>query len=326
MTVRSRLSRHIDRKVIPPHVSHMGASANYIPTVRIKELAKRSDLWGAWLTLHVWGVIIGAVAMFILFPNPFSFILAFLLIGSRQHGMAILMHDAAHGVLFKTKALNEFVGKYLLGAPYGGDLASYRKYHLKHHRFTQSEDDPDLPLSSKFPISKASLRRKLFRDITGQTFLRLRLATLKMKQGETLDIEGSDAFQKSSPWPYLITNAIIFTALAAIGYWWLYFALWLVPLMTWFFAVLRLRNISEHAMTTFDDNPLTHARTTYTNILEKIFLGPYWVNYHVEHHAYMYVPCYRLKALHRDMKQAGHSLNMEIKPGYRAVLQAATTI
>jgi len=326
MTVRSRLSRHIDRKVIPPHVSHMGASANYIPTVRIKELAKRSDLWGAWLTLHVWGVIIGAVAMFILFPNPFSFILAFLLIGSRQHGMAILMHDAAHGVLFKTKALNEFVGKYLLGAPYGGDLANYRKYHLKHHRFTQSEDDPDLPLSSKFPISKASLRRKLFRDITGQTFLRLRLATLKMKQGETLDIEGSDAFQKSSPWPYLITNAIIFTALAAIGYWWLYFALWLVPLMTWFFAVLRLRNISEHAMTTFDDNPLTHARTTYTNILEKIFLGPYWVNYHVEHHAYMYVPCYRLKALHRDMKQAGHSLNMEIKPGYRAVLQAATTI
>jgi len=304
----------------------MGASANYIPTVRIKELAKRSDLWGAWLTLHVWGVIIGAVAMFILFPNPFSFILAFLLIGSRQHGMAILMHDAAHGVLFKTKALNEFVGKYLLGAPYGGDLANYRKYHLKHHRFTQSEDDPDLPLSSKFPISKASLRRKLFRDITGQTFLRLRLATLKMKQGETLDIEGSDAFQKSSPWPYLITNAIIFTALAAIGYWWLYFALWLVPLMTWFFAVLRLRNISEHAMTTFDDNPLTHARTTYTNILEKIFLGPYWVNYHVEHHAYMYVPCYRLKALHRDMKQAGHSLNMEIKPGYRAVLQAATTI
>jgi len=304
----------------------MGASANYIPTVRIKELAKRSDLWGAWLTLHVWGVIIGAVAMFILFPSPFSFILAFLLIGSRQHGMAILMHDAAHGVLFKTKALNEFVGKYLLGAPYGGDLANYRKYHLKHHRFTQSEDDPDLPLSSKFPISKASLRRKLFRDITGQTFLRLRLATLKMKQGETLDIEGSDAFQKSSPWPYLITNAIIFTALAAIGYWWLYFALWLVPLMTWFFAVLRLRNISEHAMTTFDDNPLTHARTTYTNILEKIFLGPYWVNYHVEHHAYMYVPCYRLKALHRDMKQAGHSLNMEIKPGYRAVLQAATTI
>jgi len=33
-----------------------------------------------------------------------------------------------------------------------------------------------------------------------------------MKTGEAPNIEGSDAFQKSSPWPYLITNAIIVTA------------------------------------------------------------------------------------------------------------------
>jgi len=303
----------------------MGATTPYISKTRIKELAQRSDLWGAWLTFHVWAVIIGAMAMYILIPNPLTFILAFLLIGSRQHGMAILMHDAAHGILFKTKPLNEFVGKYLLGAPYGGDLASYRKYHLKHHRFTQSEDDPDLPLSQKYPVSKASLRRKLIRDITGQTYLRLRLATLRMKTGETPKIEGSDAFQKTSPWPYLITNIIIFAALSAIGYWWLYFALWFAPLITWFFVVLRLRNITEHAMTTYDDNQLTHARTTYTNILEKIFFGPYWVNYHVEHHVYMFVPCYRLKALHRDMKHAGHGPNMEIKTGYLSVLQTATT-
>jgi fatty acid desaturase len=301
----------------------MGATANYIPARKIKELAQRSDLWGAWLTLHVWGVVIGAMAMFIVFPNPLTFILAFLLIGSRQHGMAILMHDAAHGVLFKTKWLNEFAGKWLLGAPYGGDLVGYRKYHLKHHRYTQSEDDPDLALSMKFPISKASLRRKLLRDLTGQTFLRLRLATLKMKHGESLDIEGSEAFEKSSPWPYLITNSLIFLVLAITGHWWIYFALWIAPLMTWFFVVLRLRNITEHAMTTFDENPLTHARTTYTNIFEKIFFGPYWVNYHVEHHAYMYVPCYRLKALHKEM--IGHHDNMEIRRGYGAVLKLATT-
>ena len=187
--------------------------------------------------------------MFIVFPNPFTFILAFLLIGSRQHGLSILAHDSAHGVLFKTKALNEFVGKYLLAAPYGGDMLAYRKYHLKHHKYAQSELDPDLPLSVKFPVSKASLRRKLIRDITGQTYLRLRLATLKMKTGEAPAIEGSDAFQKTSPWPYLITNAIIFAVLFAIGHWWLYFALWFAPLMTWFFVVLRLRNITEHAMT-----------------------------------------------------------------------------
>ena len=301
----------------------MGASLQYISKAQLKTQAQRSDLWGAWLTLHVWLVVFGAMAMFIIWPNALTFILAFLLIGSRQHGMSILMHDAAHGILFKTKFLNEFVGKYLLGAPYGGDLASCRKYHLKHHRFTQSELDPDLPLSKKYPVSKASLRRKLIRDITGMTFLRIRLATLKMKDGETIDIEGADAFQKTSPWPYLATNAIIFAGLAALGYWWVYIALWLLPLWTWFFVVLRLRNITEHAITSYDDNPLTHARTTYTNIFEKIFFGPYWVNYHVEHHVYMFVPCYRLKALHNAMKN--YHGKMEIKKGYLSVMKAATT-
>lgn len=301
----------------------MGATTPYISKARVKDLAQRSDLWGTWLTFHVWFVVIAAMSVFIIWPNIATFILAFLLIGSRQHGMAILMHDAAHGILFKTKPLNEFVGQYMLGAPYGGNLESYRKYHLKHHRFAQRERDPDLPLSNKFPVSKASLRRKLFRDITGQTFLRLRLATVRMKKEGAPIIEGSDAFQKTSPWPYLVTNAIIFIILWSLGHWWVYFALWLAPLWTWFFAVLRLRNITEHAMTSFDDNPLTHARTTHTNIFEKIFFGPYWVNYHVEHHAYMFVPCYRLKALHNSM--IDHHDEMEIRSGYLSVIKLATT-
>lgn len=303
----------------------MGATTHYIPNAQVKKLARRSDVWGALLTMHVWAVIICAMALFIYLPNPLTFILAFLLIGSRQHGLSILVHDSAHGILFKTKALNEFVGKYILAAPYGGDMEGYRKYHLKHHRFTQSQLDPDLPLSQKFPLSKASLRRKLFRDITGQTFLRLRLIAYRAKRGQLERVEGADAFASAARVPFYISNALIFMALLYFGQGWLYFTLWLAPQMTWFFVVLRLRNITEHAMTTFDDNPLTHARTTHTNILEKIFLGPYWVNYHVEHHAYMFVPCYRLKALHEAMIDAGHGANMEIKHGFKAVLKEAIT-
>lgn len=301
----------------------MGATTSYIAKSRVKALAKRSDLWGAWLTLHVWGVVAASIALFIIFPNVLTFITAFILIGSRQHGMAILMHDAAHGILFKTKALNEFAGAYLLGAPYGGNLASYRKYHLQHHRFAQSDKDPDISLSKKYPVSKASLRRKLLRDLFGLTFLRIRLASLKMQSANAPMIEGAGAFQKSTPWPFLITNSLIFALLWGLGHWPLYFALWLAPLMTWFFVVIRLRNITEHAITSFDDNPLTHARTTHTNIFEKIIFGPYWVNYHIEHHAYMYVPCYRLKALHKAM--CVHHEDMEIQTGYRAVIKMATS-
>jgi len=174
--------------------------------------------------------------------------------------MAILVHEAAHGVLFSNRKLNDFIGQYILAAPYGGDMHAYRHYHLKHHKYAQSEKDPDIGLSAKFPVSKYSLRRKFLRDITGQTFLRIRLA--QMSPDTENGIDGSDAFQKTSPWPTVIANLLIFVALANWGYWWAYFVLWALPLMTWFFAVLRLRNIAEHAMTTNDDNPLTHARTT----------------------------------------------------------------
>ncbi len=296
----------------------MGASATYLSRDTVRNLSRRSDLWGAWLTLHVWGTIIAAWAMAILWTNPLTIILAILLVGSRQHGMAILMHDAAHGVLFKTRAINEFVGQWLLGAPYGGDMQSYRHYHLKHHRYTQSEDDPDLPLSSKFPVSKASLCRKFIRDLTGQTFLRLRMASRKAAAEP-----GMEAFQKTLPLPTLITNIVTFGVLTALGHWWVYPVLWLLPLMTWFMVVLRNRNIAEHALTTTDGNMLTQARTTHANWLARVFLAPYWVNYHVEHHAYMYVPCWQYVGLHRAM--IDHHGDMEMQPSYRRVLELAST-
>ena len=301
----------------------MNNSMEYLPKTVVRRLAKRSNLWGAWLTFHVWAVIALAVAAYIIFPSPWVFAASFLVIGSRQHGLAILAHDTAHGVMFENKAINEWVGKYLFAAPYGGDMIAYRHYHLKHHRYAQSELDPDLPLSAKFPTTRASLTRKFLRDITGLTFLRLRLGAWKMrKQGKAMP--GTEAFQKTSPYPFWVSNIIIFCVFAAIGHPWLFLTLWLLPLWTWFFACLRLRNIAEHGMTTNDDNPLTHARTTHANVIERILFAPYWVNYHVEHHAYMFVPCYRLKAVHKAMMDAGHGPDMEIQKDYGVILKLAS--
>lgn len=301
----------------------MPRAIEYIPKAELRRLAKRSDLWGAWVVLHAWGVIGMSITAFIMFPNPWVFAAAFMIIGSRQHGLSILAHDSAHGVLFENKALNEWVGMYLLAAPYGGDMLAYRHYHLKHHKYAQSENDPDLPLSAKFPTTKSSLFRKFLRDVTGLTFLRVQYAKFQMsRRGKRMP--GTDAFDSNSRLPFLIANGIIFGLFILIGHPWLYLTLWLLPLWTWFWACLRLRNIAEHGMTTTDDNPLTHARTTHANVIERILFAPYWVNYHVEHHAYMFVPCYRLKALHKAMIQAGHGPEMEIQKDYGVILKLAS--
>ena len=289
------------------------ARAAFISPADIRPLTRRSDLWGWALTLHCWGVI--ALAMWATVLVPWLFPLAFVLIGSRQLGLSILMHEAAHNTLFDTRALNDRVGHWLLSVPWGGDLHAYRGYHLKHHANTQTDDDPDLHLSAKFPTTRASMARKFTRDLTGLTGIKLRayqLATL-FKPGHPL---------RASTAAFVAVNALAFAAFAAAGLWWVFVGLWLAPLLTWYQFVLRLRNIAEHAVTTRDGNVLTTARTTRTNWLTRALVAPYWVNYHVEHHAYMYVPCYRLKNAHAKMRAGGYA--MEYKPGYRAVLKAAT--
>ena len=107
---------------------------------------------------------------------------------------------------------------------------------------------------------------------------------------------------------------MLFAGLAAAGYWWLYPVMWLLPLATWYQLISRIRNIAEHAVVPDNDDPLRNTRTTYANLMERLLLAPYWVNYHLEHHLFMFVPCWRLPAAHRALIAAGRRNEMELQP------------
>jgi len=279
-------------------------------------LARRSAWRGLVLVAGAWGLIFAAGALFVLWPNPLSFVLAVMVIGARQLGLAILMHDAAHGALHPNQKINDWVGEWLCAAPVGARLRSYRDYHLKHHRFTEQPEDPDLALSAPFPITRASLWRKIARDLTGQTFLKQRRAQVfgGRKAGEVVN---------SSTWRFLGANALLFVGLAIAGIWWAYPALWIVPMATWLPLVTRLRNIAEHACVKAQADPLTHARTTFANPIERLLIAPYWVHYHAEHHAFMHVPCYRLERLHKLLTAKQHGARIQTASGYWSVLKEA---
>jgi fatty acid desaturase len=98
---------------------------------------------------------------------------------------------------------------------------------------------------------------------------------------------------------------------------------WVLPLITYHMAITRLRNIAEHAVVLDNDDPYRNARTTLASPLARLFLAPYWVNYHVEHHLLMHVPCYRLRAMHKALLAAGYGDKMEIAPNYLTVLSKA---
>jgi hypothetical protein len=88
-----------------------------------RRLTSRSSLRGMWLVAHAWGTIAAVIALVTLWPNPLTWLIAVMVVGTRQLGLAILMHEAAHGGLHNNKTVNEWVGQWLCAVPVGADLA-----------------------------------------------------------------------------------------------------------------------------------------------------------------------------------------------------------
>src|SRR6201987_3241482 len=286
---------------------------------------QRTTWKGAALIVHAWALILGAIALVAWWPNPLTYLLAVAIIGSRQLGLALLMHDGADGCLSANEKTNLTLSQWFCAYPIFAETRGYRLYHLQHHARTQQEDDPDLVLSAPFPITRLSYRRKFFRDITGQTGYQQRKAQLLNALGPK---EWPLARRVAHFWdklgPQCVTNAVLFAALAAAGVWWAYPLLWLIPLLTWMMVITRIRNIAEHAVVPDSQDPLCNTRTTRANFLERLFIAPYYVNYHLEHHLLFYVPCYNLPLVHRILSESRFAGRMEVQLGYAAVLRLAT--
>ncbi|GAW41372.1 Fatty acid desaturase [Brevundimonas sp. SH203] len=288
---------------------------------------RRSAWAGPLLVAHCWAVIALAVAAGVVLPWLIP--LCVMIVGARQLGLAILMHEAAHGGLSRSPRLNDFLGHWLCATPIGASLAAYRPYHLTHHRFVQQAEDPDLMLSAPFPVSPASLRRKLIRDLTGQTFFKQRVLLPLAQRRSTVPREAAHDYESivtgRSVLPFLIFNAVLLAGFVAAGVWWAFFVLWLLPMATWFPMVTRLRNIAEHACVEGSAvDPFRAARTTRAAWWERAFIAPYWVNFHAEHHLFMHVPCWKLPRLHRAIHARPQAAAMAVSPGYLDVIRTAT--
>ena len=290
-------------------------------------LRRRSNVLGLGMVVHCWAII--ALAIVAGIWQPWLIPLAIPVIGARQLGLAVLMHEAAHGGLSTSKPVNDFVGQWLTGAPIGAHLGNYRSYHIQHHKFTQQPEDPDLILSAPFPITQESLRRKIIRDMTGQTFWKQRknqfAKALGFGHSRSRGRENRAQSAREAVIPFLIVNAALLIGLSLAGYAWAYFVLWLFPMATWNMMITRIRNIAEHAVLPDHEDPLRYARTTRINFLEGLLVAPYWVNYHCEHHMFMHLPCYRLGEAHRLLEKKGITARMEVQRGYKRVISMAAS-
>jgi len=282
------------------------AGAQIPPDVlrRLSEL----NLWisGSHILME-WAFILGAIWLCSRFWNPFLYICTIFWIGGRQHAIAVMVHDGAHYLLTKRKLLNDWINDVFLAWPLMMTTWGYRSNHWDHHKFTNSEKDPDClrkvtPTNRRnweFPTSWGRLLFSLLKEFTGISFVELLKFALTIAKHESRSQKPVSV--QIRQWTRLAFYAGFLALTIVMGFWKGLLLFWVVPFLTSFNLCMRIRAIAEHFATENDD-PLNISRTTIPAWWERVFF-PKNVSYHLEHHLYPSVPFYRLPELHKVLME-----------------------
>jgi fatty acid desaturase len=270
------------------------------PQPGFRDELRRIPSWrNAAAVASVWIQTIGVVALAVWWGNPVGYVLAFLLMGRADAQFAALMHEAAHRLLFSNKRLNDFVGRWIVGYPIFTSTDAYRRVHMAHHRHEFGPDEPDIPLYSGYPITPASFRRKLVRDATGRTGFRLFRDQFALARWK-------DSRARRTLLQILLVQAVLLGVAIAVGKWWLYPVLWLLPYMTVWRVINRLRAIAEHGGMNESTDRRETTHTVKQHALARFALVPYHIGWHLPHHVDAGVPMRALPRYHRALVEAGY--------------------
>ncbi|MDO8267150.1 MAG: fatty acid desaturase family protein [Moraxellaceae bacterium] len=308
----------------------------------IRMLTERSDLAGFVGIGFTWGVIFLTLAMLAWAAQQslpvavLLFVPGVIILGGRHLALAILMHEASHGTLFRTKWLNDTFADWVCAKPIWNDVQKYKVHHFAHHSKTGQQGDTDLSLVAGLPCTRASLWRKFARDLSGYTGLKFLLGRTLMDAG-VIQWTVSNDIQKlpqegrrwhdylrdlvSNGWRTALVHAVLFGMAWASGHAWLY-GVFVLTYITPFPLILRIRSMAEHACTEQSTDMFRNTRSTRAGLLARMTVAPHRVNYHIEHHVMASVPFRKLPLMHRMLRERGA---VPPAPGYLDVLRIVST-
>ncbi len=267
------------------------------------------------LMVYVWSAAIAMSAVAL--STWWSWLIGFLLMGPMHARFAILMHEAAHKLLFSHQKTNDLVGKWLIAAPAFVPISLYRRSHFAHHKQEFGPQEPDLAFYEGYPTTRAALRRRLFRDAIGisgwKNFTPL-FRALKTSPGRSIAL------------PILLVQmALFFGFWAATGSPWSYVAFWLLPWLTQWRVLNRLRAIAEHGglIASSDRRATTH--DVAQHLIARFWFVPYNTGWHLAHHVDMGIPFRNLPRYYKELQAAGYVTSSLTYPSYLALWRAETS-
>ncbi len=301
------------RPIVLP-TDRLGPTGLALPELRAK-YRTIADWRNALSITVLWLATIGIVELGVRLDNVWIALVCFVAMGPIHARFAILMHEAAHKLLFTSKRLNDWVGTWLLAYPAMVPISIYRRSHFAHHKEEFGPDEPDLAFYSGYPGRPRDLLRRLFRDAVGisgwKNFKVLLLAT-RSAQGRKVAV------------PILAVQVVLFAGMwAATGAWWAYPFFWWLSWMTQWRVLNRLRAIAEHGgMQSGKDRRVT-THNVRQHWIARLWFVPYNTGWHLAHHVDMGVPWRHLPAFHEELRRAGYVTDAITYPSYLALWRAA---
>jgi fatty acid desaturase len=245
--------------------------------------------------------------------GPIAWVPVFVLMGRAHAQFASLMHEAAHRLLFRNRSLNDFVGRWLIGYPAFTNTDAYRRVHMAHHREEFGPNEPDIALYANYPISAASWRRKLVRDAQGRTGLRLLRDQLRGARSEV-------AVVRQTLFKILAVQAVLIVGAIVAGYWWVYPLFWLLPYLTVWRVINRLRSVAEHGGLMASDDRRVATHSVEQHWAARFFLVPFNIGFHLAHHVDAGVPFRNLPKYHQMLTSSSYVPDQY--PNYRSLWAA----
>lgn len=248
----------------------------------LKELHEPSVGKWLWLAAGNWLQIILLFIAAGHLDHWASYLVAWILLGTRLHGLALLGHEGIHYNLSRRKGLNDALANLFTALPLTMTVNWFRKFHLTHHQHVLGADDPEVAFRAKAPGRWSTPMTPLKRvglvalDLSGIGFLEARHVV-------------SFAWKHMTAWD-LILPAVFWALVWSCAY--LLDALW-VPLLwsvsipTSYWAMFRQRALVEHL-----GSHGTHR--THAHPLARFFYLPHNSWYHWEHHEWAQIPCWNL--------------------------------
>jgi fatty acid desaturase len=275
----------------------------------LAELNRKSDALGMLQTLGYLGTLTatGAAAWYASGHLAWPWFLAALFLHGTGYGFIVNgFHELCHSSVFRTRWLNRFF-LYVLSFLGWYNPVHFWASHAEHHKYTLYPPEDGEVVLPVYLTLKGYLRAAIVDPLGAwhrlrTTFLRGFFGRLNPGWDSILfPPQEVDKRRRLFGWDrvLVIGHAAIVAASLYLGWWQLPVLVTLASFYgRWLFL---LCNNTQHIGLT--DEVTDFRLNSRTIILSPVVRFLYWhMNYHIEHHMYAAVPCYKLGKLHRAIR------------------------